>query len=77
MVAFFHNYLSRIEIGYDTSSVKKILKLSVQEKNEKVEEVLNEISGKEKELITQILAGRVNEEIMRITSLIWEERWMN
>ena len=73
LIVFFHNYLSRIEIGYDISSVKKILKLSVQEKNEKVEEVLNKISGKEKELITQILAGRVNEEIMRITSLIWEE----
>ena len=68
LIAFFHNYLSRIEIGYDTSSVKKILKLSVQEKNEKVEEVLNKISGKEKELITQILSGRANEEIIRITS---------
>lgn len=73
LIVLFHNYLSGVDVGYDTTTVQKILKLSVKEDSEGIENELENISGREKKLIIQILAGKINEEIERITALFWEE----
>ena len=73
LIVLFHNYLSRVDVGYDTTTVQKILKLSMKEDSEGIENELENISGREKKLIIQILAGKINEEIERITALFWEE----
>jgi hypothetical protein len=54
----FHNYLSRVDVGYDTTTAQKILKLSIQEDQEGIDTELEKISEKDKELITHILEER-------------------
>ena len=72
LIVLFHNYLSRVDVGYDTITTQKILKLCVQEDQEGINTELEKISEKEKELITHILKGEISSEIERIIDLFWK-----
>ena len=37
LIVLFHNYLSRVDVGYDTTTAQKILKLSIQEDQEGID----------------------------------------
>ena len=73
LIVLFHNYLSKVDVGYDTTNAQKILHLSVQEKNDGLEMELGRTSGNEKVLIDRILSGKVDSEIERIIELIWKK----
>ena len=73
LIVLFHNYLSKVDVGYDTTNAQKILHLSVQEKNDGLEMELGRTSGNEKVLIDQMLSGKVDSEIERIIELIWKK----
>ena len=73
LIVLFHNYLSRVDVGYDTTTAQKILKLSVQEDQEGIDTELEKISEKDKELITHILKGEISSEIERIIDLFWKK----
>ena len=73
LIVLFHNYLSKVDVGYDTTNAQKILHLSVQEKNDELEMELGRTSGNEKVLIDQMLSGKVDSEIERIIELIWKK----
>ena len=72
LIVLFHNYLSRVDVGYDTITTQKILKLSVQEDQEGINTELEKISEKDKELITHILKGEISSESERIINLFWK-----
>ncbi|MEE9166526.1 MAG: hypothetical protein V3U24_03555 [Candidatus Neomarinimicrobiota bacterium] len=73
LVVLFYNYLRRVDVGYNTSNVQRILQLCVQDLMDDVEEHTKRISGKERELVDGILHARASQEIVRITNLFWEQ----
>lgn len=71
-VVLFHNYLGMVDVGYSTNQTQKILGLRVKEDAAAVDQALQEVHGKEAELVRGILEGKASPEIRRITELIWK-----
>lgn len=73
LVVLFYNYLPKVDVGYDTSDVQRILGLRVKDLPEEVEAQTVKLSGMQRDLVTGILKGRATPEIVRITDLFWEQ----
>ncbi len=74
LVVCFHNFLNSIDIGYDTSKIEYILQLRVQDKHEEVQAEVEQLDGKDKALITDILNSNISSEVKRIIDIIFKEK---
>ncbi len=69
LIVMFHNYLSRVDVGYDTIQIQNIISLRIQDNEKEVVEELKKITGKKKELINCVLNGKMNSEVLRIIKI--------
>ena len=74
MVVCFHNFLPKIDIGYDTKDIQRILKLRVQNKHEDVQSELEKLESNKKELVADILDAKISPEVKRIIDIILNEK---
>lgn len=73
LIVLFHNFLPRVNVGYDTKNVQRILKLRVKDRLEEVEVETKKLTGQERDLLDAILNAQANTEILRITDLFWKQ----
>jgi len=74
VVVGFHNFLSSIDVGYDTTDIQKILKLRIQDKDEEVNSEIQKIKGPNKQLLIDVLNSNISPEVKRIIDIILKER---
>tara|TARA_B100001029_G_C15061969_1_gene459313 strand:- start:751 stop:1851 length:1101 start_codon:yes stop_codon:yes gene_type:complete len=70
LVVLFHNYLSEINAGFDTSQIEKILKLRVNNKISESESELKKLPYNQKEIIIDIFNSNQSSIIKKMTKEI-------
>ena len=74
MVVCFHNFLSKIDIGYDSCFIQKIMQLRVQDNNKDLQNELNKLDKDQLCLVSDILNGKISSEVKRIIDIILREK---
>ena len=74
VVVGFHNFLSSIDIGYDTTHIQKVLKLRIQDKHDEVDEELKKIEEPHRQLLIDVLNSIMSKEVKRIINIILKDQ---
>ena len=73
LVILFYNYIQFVELQYDTHSIRKVLKMRINDQHKQVEEKRQKFTGKDLELLNAILDNKITPEIQRIVKLFMEK----
>ena len=73
IIVLFHNYLNEINIGYETKEVAKGISYFIHQEDEKLEELISQLNGSEKNLINDIIELNISDEIKRIMDIIFKD----
>lgn len=73
LIVIFHNSLSHVDIGYDTTEIQRILSLRIQDKEDESNSECLKLPEKEQEIVNSILTGQPNDEVIRIVDLFREK----
>tara|TARA_Y100001968_G_C19337100_1_gene707490 strand:- start:167 stop:1234 length:1068 start_codon:yes stop_codon:yes gene_type:complete len=74
LVVGFHNFLSKVDIGYNTDNIQKVLAIRVKDEKEASFEAAERLDGDAKTLALDILNGNISKEIKRIIDIIQKEQ---
>jgi len=74
LVVGFHNFLSKVDIGYDTQDIQRVLAIRVKDEKEESFLEAEKLNGNSKTLALDILNGNVSEEVKRIIDIIQKEQ---
>lgn len=73
VIVLFHNFLGKVDVGYNTDNVQRILALRVKDLLEESITESKKLSGKERALAEALLKSKPTPEVRRITTLIREQ----
>ena len=73
IIVLFHNYLHQINIGYETTEVAKGISYFINQEDKKLEELISQLKGPEKNLINDIRGLNISDEIKRIMKIILKD----
>jgi len=74
VIVGFHNFLSSIDIGYDTAHIQKVLKLRIQDKHDEVDAEIKKIKEPHRQLLIDVMDSNISPEVKRIIDIILEEQ---
>jgi hypothetical protein len=74
LVVGFHNFLSKVDVGYNTDDIQRVLGIRVKDKQEESLSEAKLLSGDSKILALDILNGNMTDEIKRIINIIQKEQ---
>ena len=69
-----HNFLSDIDVGFNTEEIREVLKYRMQDDMNKVEEISNTLNDHDKEFIKAVLNVEYTDEIKKIVYQIMNEK---
>ena len=70
MIVLFYNFIDTISIDYNTTIIKELLKYRIEDNDDKVNELLNQLSNKDQNLVNNILHGKINKELKELVDKI-------
>jgi len=73
VIVLFHNFLGKVDVGYSTDNVQRLLALRVKDLIEESDAERKKLTGKERALADALLESKPTPEIRRITALIREQ----
>ena len=73
VIVMLHNYLNKINTGYDTKRIEQALTYYIHEKSKKFEQAFNELNNIEKNLINDSIELNVSDELKRVMNLIFND----
>ena len=74
VIVGFYNFLSKIDVGYDTSDIQSVLKIRIRDKVDEAFQSAEKLDQRNKQLALDILNGTMSDEINRIISIIQAEQ---
>ena len=73
VIVLFHNYLNQVDVGYPTKGVQKALQLLVRDQDDQAQEIVEDLVGKEKVLIKDIIELNISNEFNRIMDIFFRD----
>ena len=73
VIVMLHNYLNKINLGYNTKRIEQALTYYIHEKSKKFDQALNRLNDIEKNLINDTLELNVSDELKRVMDLIFND----
>ncbi len=70
MTVLFHNFIKNIDAGFDTTKIEEVLSARVADDLELVEKLKQNLNEHDHTLITDVLNGKINPEIEKISKEI-------
>ena len=70
ITVILHNYLKNVDVGFDTTNIKKILSYRIAENFDAVDKLKNKLNNHDREFIENVLAAKYNNEIEVIVKKI-------
>ena len=74
LVVGFHNFLSKVNVGYNTDDIQKVLSIRIKDQKEESFIEAEKLEGDSKVLALDILNGNISKEIKRIINIIEKEQ---
>ena len=71
-IVLFYNFFKTIDTKYDKNKITNLLKYRIEDNDKKVKEFLEELNKEDKEFVTKILDGIINQEIKIIINQMLE-----
>ena len=73
VIVLFHNYLNQVDVGYPTNGVQKVLQLMARDQDDQAQDLVEDLVGKEKVLIKDIIELNLSNEFNRIMDKIFRD----
>ena len=73
VIVLFHNYLNQVDVGYPTNGVQKVLQLMARDQDDQAQDLVEDLVGKEKVLIKDIIELNLSNEFKRIMDKIFRD----
>jgi esterase/lipase len=70
IIVMLHNYLNKVNTGYDTKRIEQALTYYIHEKTKKFDQAFNKLDNIEKNLINDALELNISDELKRVMNLI-------
>ena len=70
IIVILHNFIDKINLGFDTALIEKTLKYKIAENEEMVSELINKLDPKQRDIIDNALNGIASTEIKKICNHI-------
>ena len=74
MTVLFHNFINKINLGFNTSKIQEVLSARVSDDLKLVEKLKNNLNKHDRDLIENILNGHVDTKIKQISKQIIESQ---
>ena len=71
LIVGFHNYLSKVDVGFDTSKMQEVLKLRVREMDDEAEQLATTLPKDQQSLIKSIFKPEVTKEIQNLIDIVF------
>ena len=72
LIVGFHNYLPKVDVGFDTSKMQEVLKLRVREMEEEADKLIATLPDDQKSLIQSIFKPEINEDIKKLIDIVFD-----
>ena len=74
LIVGFHNFLSKVDVGYNTDDIQKVLAIRVKDQKEESFQEAEKLNGNAKILALDVLNGNMSKEVQRIIDIIQKEK---
>ena len=73
LIVGFHNFLPKIDAGFDTSKIQRVLKLRVREMEEEADKLAASLPDNQKSLIRSIFKPEISAEVKKLIDIIFDD----